>query len=502
MPVASSIHGSVLASIRLPGLGQLVPFLPIDPAGKRVTWYCCGPTVYDAGHLGHNNARLLRLRNVFVQNVTDVDDKLDRKLKGQLAAKDHSTFSDFAARWESHFNGSQSLELFAAHRDHTNNGFAYSIPGGTVYFDIEAFEEAGHFYAKLEPGNRLNEINMEDPQSDSPQSAEEIEIEAEKKLKRGPRDFALWKKSRAVGGLLVPLRGTGSVGQLFYSYGPSIYRQKQNVEILEEFCEDSESLKNKDWTARHFPQLAAGGRGNANNFFASVRALTLEGSASTPQASGRPTYSVLRKASSWKVSKRPKMPCTRRSAIHCINAYFSLDVITEAARWITRMLLTFGFPGNPGSIGWAMDIDSVQPKESVVLPYIRVLSQFRDRVKQHALSDPSSGLSEDLLRLSDSLRDHELISLGVSLEDRNSAISEPGLIKFGSLDELFAAREAKVRQAQETEAQREALKPRRPMQIENDRSRARYAPKKCFELASIRSGMKMAYLSWMPTVGS
>lgn len=28
-------------------------FLPRDPKGVRVTWYSCGPTVYDASHMGH-----------------------------------------------------------------------------------------------------------------------------------------------------------------------------------------------------------------------------------------------------------------------------------------------------------------------------------------------------------------------------------------------------------------------------------------------------------------
>ena len=69
-----------------------VPFVPLDPAGKRITWYCCGPTVYDAGHLGHARnyvttdvlRRVMRdyfgYEVVFVQNVTDVDDKARRPL--------------------------------------------------------------------------------------------------------------------------------------------------------------------------------------------------------------------------------------------------------------------------------------------------------------------------------------------------------------------------------------------------------------------------------------
>lgn len=28
-------------------------FIPVDPEGKTVLWYTCGPTVYDDAHLGH-----------------------------------------------------------------------------------------------------------------------------------------------------------------------------------------------------------------------------------------------------------------------------------------------------------------------------------------------------------------------------------------------------------------------------------------------------------------
>ena len=30
-------------------------FVPLDPEGKLVTWYACGPTVYDIAHLGKEN---------------------------------------------------------------------------------------------------------------------------------------------------------------------------------------------------------------------------------------------------------------------------------------------------------------------------------------------------------------------------------------------------------------------------------------------------------------
>ena len=64
------------------------PFVPIDGEGRRITWYSCGPTVYDDAHLGHarNYVTTDILRRIlrdyfgfdvkFVMNITDVDDKV------------------------------------------------------------------------------------------------------------------------------------------------------------------------------------------------------------------------------------------------------------------------------------------------------------------------------------------------------------------------------------------------------------------------------------------
>ena len=64
------------------------PFVPIDWKSKHVTWYACGPTVYDDAHLGHARnyvttdiiRRILRdffkFNVKFVMNFTDVDDKV------------------------------------------------------------------------------------------------------------------------------------------------------------------------------------------------------------------------------------------------------------------------------------------------------------------------------------------------------------------------------------------------------------------------------------------
>jgi cysteinyl-tRNA synthetase len=65
--------------------GPAVPFVPKEEG--KVSWYACGPTVYDHSHLGHarNYVSTDIIRRVmrdyfgfkvnFVMNITDVDDK-------------------------------------------------------------------------------------------------------------------------------------------------------------------------------------------------------------------------------------------------------------------------------------------------------------------------------------------------------------------------------------------------------------------------------------------
>ena len=61
--------------------------------GKKVTWYSCGPTVYDASHMGHARSYISFdiLRRVlkgyfgydihYVMNITDIDDKIIKRAR-------------------------------------------------------------------------------------------------------------------------------------------------------------------------------------------------------------------------------------------------------------------------------------------------------------------------------------------------------------------------------------------------------------------------------------
>lgn len=68
---------------------EKVPFVPAaGPDSKNVTWYICGPTVYDSTHMGHarNYVTFDIVRRIledyfgynvqYVMNITDVDDKI------------------------------------------------------------------------------------------------------------------------------------------------------------------------------------------------------------------------------------------------------------------------------------------------------------------------------------------------------------------------------------------------------------------------------------------
>jgi len=78
-----------------------VPFIP--GRGRRVLWYTCGPTVYDACHMGHARAYLtfdilrriiedyFRYEVLYQINITDIDDKII------LRARRNKLLADFKA---------------------------------------------------------------------------------------------------------------------------------------------------------------------------------------------------------------------------------------------------------------------------------------------------------------------------------------------------------------------------------------------------------------------
>ncbi|XP_066919805.1 cysteine--tRNA ligase, cytoplasmic-like isoform X2 [Clytia hemisphaerica] len=75
------------------------PFIPHE--GKQVFWYSCGPTVYDASHMGHARSYITFdiLRRVlsdyfnydifYVMNITDIDDKIINRARRNHLMKEY-----------------------------------------------------------------------------------------------------------------------------------------------------------------------------------------------------------------------------------------------------------------------------------------------------------------------------------------------------------------------------------------------------------------------------
>ncbi len=172
-------------------------FVPADPSG-RVGLFVCGPTVYDLPHLGHAKTytqfdflvRLLRARGfavTYVQNITDVDDKIIRRA-GELGidASELARMYERAYRDDMRALRNDSVNVYARASDHIDQvvsqierlhqaGAAYATAGG-IYFDLTAFPDYGRL------SGRTNVLRG-DPVS---------RLEANPH-KRNAGDFVLWK---------------------------------------------------------------------------------------------------------------------------------------------------------------------------------------------------------------------------------------------------------------------------------------------------------------------
>lgn len=116
----------------------------------------------------------------------------------------------------------------------------------------------------------------------------------------------------------------------------------------------------------------------------------------------------------------------------------NIEPLKNVAKWITRMLDMFGLGEGvavklEGAIGWG-EVAAVSgsseevtvDKESLLMPYLRTLSGFRDQVRQLALSGASA---KDLLELCDGIRDNELVDLGVALDDQEGGHVHDSLLR-------------------------------------------------------------------------
>jgi cysteinyl-tRNA synthetase len=177
---------------------QKETFKTVEPG--KVKMYVCGPTVYNYFHIG--NARPFLVFDAFrhylifrgyevtfVQNFTDVDDKIIKK-----ANEEHVHSKEISEKYiGAYFEDADRLGITRAdyHPRVTETipaiidfvdalvkkGNAYAVDGN-VYFAVDSFSQYG----------KLSKQSIDDLESGS-----RIDISDEK---RNPLDFALWKKAK------------------------------------------------------------------------------------------------------------------------------------------------------------------------------------------------------------------------------------------------------------------------------------------------------------------
>ncbi|HTH54361.1 MAG TPA: cysteine--tRNA ligase [Edaphobacter sp.] len=177
--------------------GKLETIEPVDSPELRM--YCCGPTVYDYGHIGNFRTflhvdvlrRFLRQQGMpvkFVMNITDVDDKIIRN-----ASAAGKPISEYTEKYErAFFEDSDALgierpeivaratacipDMVTLIEKLASEDIAYQAEDGSWYFRIARFPE----YGKL---SRKDFEGIEDG----------ARVDVDEYEKDAARDFALWK---------------------------------------------------------------------------------------------------------------------------------------------------------------------------------------------------------------------------------------------------------------------------------------------------------------------
>jgi cysteinyl-tRNA synthetase len=180
---------------------SLEEFRPIDPAGREVKMYTCGPTVYSHAHIGNFRAyvfedllqRHLELRGFNVRRVMNITDVDDKTIRGSREA--NVALAEFTAPFKkAFFDDLDTLRIkradsFPEATDPRElakmiemigtlmeRGLAYQAEDKSIYFRINKFPDYG----------KLAHFDLTELRSTGRVKSDEYD-------KENIGDFALWK---------------------------------------------------------------------------------------------------------------------------------------------------------------------------------------------------------------------------------------------------------------------------------------------------------------------
>ena len=180
--------------------GKIETLSPVGAPALRM--YCCGPTVYDYGHVGNFRTflhvdvlrRFIRQQGIpvlHVMNVTDVDDKIIRN-----AGNAHVPIADYTAKFEQAFF--EDLKAL-------NIQLPEQIPHATAYIPemvdliqqlaakgIAYQAEDGSWYFRLARDPDYGKLSKKDLEN----ITDGARVDLDEYDKDSARDFALWKAAK------------------------------------------------------------------------------------------------------------------------------------------------------------------------------------------------------------------------------------------------------------------------------------------------------------------
>ncbi|XP_011495221.1 PREDICTED: cysteine--tRNA ligase, cytoplasmic [Ceratosolen solmsi marchali] len=125
------------------------------------------------------------------------------------------------------------------------------------------------------------------------------------------------------------------------------------------------------------------------------------------------------------------------------------SLLQDIAIYITEIFTIFGAISSHDTFGFPLDDKNQNLNvEETVMPYLNILADFREKVREHARALGA----KDILRECDKLRDEVLLDVGVRLEDVGMGSRS---IKLVDREELLKEREIKKRQEAERIAEKE-----------------------------------------------
>ncbi|KAM5138233.1 cysteine--tRNA ligase, cytoplasmic [Mantella aurantiaca] len=424
--------------------------------GKKVTWYCCGPTVYDASHMGHARSYISFdiLRRVlkdyfkydvfYCMNITDIDDKIIKRARQNYLFQEYKEKRPEPGAMLKDVKTALVNALLSFKHVYTPGSHALFSCQGRPGWHIECSAMAGSILGDsmdIHGGG----FDLRFPHHDNELAQSEAYFDNDHWVRyflhTGHLTIEGCKMSKSLKNFITIQdalkRNTGRQLRLAFlmhswkdtlDYSPNTMESAVQYEkFMNEFFLNVKDILRAptEITGRYVRWQAQ--EIELNNSFHAKKA-----SVHSALCDNIDTRSVMEEM---------------RSLVNQSNAYIASKkaaklppnrmLLESVSTYLTSMLKIFGAIEGEESIGFPVGRSGQNINlESTVMPYLQVLSQFREGVRQIARENKVLGV----LNLCDALRDDVLPELGVRLEDHEGL---PTVVKLVDKETLLKEKEEK-----------------------------------------------------------